>query len=84
MHDDHEIFEQAVRDKKKVILTYFSTEHNLNLTRLCIPVRYSLPKPGEESDYYHVWDSEGDVGEQLLGLPPSQIIYMELSNESFA
>jgi hypothetical protein len=74
---------QAVKDRRKVIVTYFSGEYNLNLTRLCVPVRYESPDAGEESDCYYFWDSGGEVGERVLGLRVSQIIYMELGDETF-
>lgn len=83
MHGDHGIFMQAVRDRRKIILTYFSGEHNLNLTKMCVPIKYSPPNAGEVSDWYYLWDSEEDVGERLLGLTTYDIMYMELSDEIF-
>ena len=83
MHVHHDIFMQAVKNRRKVIVTYFSDECNLNLTKLCVPVRYDSPDAGKESDYYYFWDSEGEVGERLLSLRPSQIIYIELGDETF-
>lgn len=83
MHNDHEKFMQAVKERKKVILTYFSGEYNLNLTKLCVPLQYSPSGRGQDSNYYYLWDSEADVGERILGLPVSQIMYMELSNDTF-
>jgi hypothetical protein len=83
MHADHDIFMQAVKDRRKVIVTYFSGEYKLNLTKICVPVRYDPTDAGEESDCYYFWDSEGEVGERVLGLRPSKIIYMEFGDETF-
>lgn len=83
MHEDHDKFIQAVKDRRKVILTWFSGEYNLNLTKLCVPLQYSPSGGGEDSECYYLWDSEGDVGERALFLPPSQIMYMELSDDTF-
>lgn len=83
MHNDHEKFMQAVKEKRKVILTYFSGEYNLNLTKLCVPLQYSPPGKGQDSNYYYLWDSEADVGERALVLPPPQIMYMELGDDTF-
>jgi hypothetical protein len=74
---------QAVRGRRKVIVTYFSGEYKLNLTKLCVPLHYSPPAAGGESAFYYSWDSGGDVGERVLALRLSQIIYMELDDETF-
>jgi len=83
MHAYHDIFMQAVKDRRKVIVTYFSGEFNLNLTKLCVPLHYSPPDAGGESAFYYSWDSGGDVGERVVALRPSQIMYIELSDEFF-
>jgi len=83
MHTHHDIFMQAVKDRRKVIVTYFSGEYNLNLMKLCVPLHYSPPDAAEESAFYYSWDSGGDVGERVLALRLYQIIYMELSDETF-
>ena len=80
---DHDIFIQATENKKKVILTYFSGEQSLYLTRLCVPIQYNCSASEDAPDCYYFWDSEADVGERLLALSPSQIAYMELSDEIF-
>jgi hypothetical protein len=74
---------QAVKDRRKVIVTYLSSEYNLNLTKLCVPLHYNPPDAGEESAFYYFWDSGGDTGERALALRLSQIRYLELSNETF-
>lgn len=83
MHSEHNVFMQAVRAKRKVIVTYFSGQYNLYLTKLCVPIHHSPADPAEGSDCYYFWDSEGDTGERMLGFPPSQIVHMDLSDETF-
>jgi hypothetical protein len=80
---DHDIFIQAAENKKKIIITYFSGQQSLYLTRLCVPIQFSCSDSEDTPDCYYFWDSEADVGERLLALPPSQIAYMELSDETF-
>jgi len=80
---DHEIFIQATKDKKKIILTYFSGEQSLYLTRLCVPIEFNRSDSEDISDCYYFWDSEAEVGKRLLALSPSQIAYMESSDETF-
>ncbi len=80
---NHNVFIQAVNDKKKIILTYFSGQQYLYLTRLCVPVQFSSTDLEDASGCYYFWDSEADTGERLLALTPSQITNMELSDETF-
>lgn len=80
---DHDIFIEATKDRKKIILTYFSGQKSFYLTRLCVPIQFSPSDSKEDSDWYYFWDSEAEVGERLLALPPSEIAYMELSDEIF-
>ena len=63
-------------------MTYFSGQYDLNLTKLCVPLQYSPPDE-EDPECYYFWDSEADVGTRVLVLPPSQIMYMELGDETF-
>ena len=83
MHQDHDKFVRANEDRRKIILTYFSGEYSLNLTKLCVPLQYS--PAGEEGDpgCYYLWDPEGDIGRRVLVLPSSRIVYMELSDDTF-
>jgi len=83
MHNDHDTFVQAVKDKKKIILTYFSGIQKLDLTKLCIPLHYSPSVSQGEPDCYYFWDPEAEVGERMLGLETSKIRYIEISDESF-
>lgn len=80
---DHEVFIQATKNKMKLILTYFSGEQSLYLTRLCVPIQFNRSDSEDIYDCYYFWDSEAEVGERLLALSPSQIAYMELSDETF-
>lgn len=80
---NHDIFIQATKDRKKIILTYFSGQKSLYMTRLCVPIQFAPSDSQDESECYYFWDSEADVGERLLALPPSEIAYMELSDEIF-
>ena len=83
MHYHHERFIQAIREKRKVILTHFTGERDCNMTRICVPVDYSLPDAEDNPGCYYVWDSEADVGGRLIALPIWQVKSMELSEETF-
>jgi hypothetical protein len=83
MHNDHTIYIQAVKKNKRVILTYFSGQQNLFLTKLCVPVYFKPPNSHGENGCYYFWDEEAEIGERILSLTQSQIEFMELSDESF-
>lgn len=80
MHYHHDCFMQAIRDKRKVIFSHFTSEDEPNVTRLCVPIDY---RPARTSDYYYIWDPEAKIGERLLGLPTWQVKSIELSEETF-
>jgi len=83
MHQDHDNFARASEKRRKVILTYFSGEYGLNLTKLCVPLQYSAADEQANHGCYYLWDPEGDIGRRVLVLPSSKIMYMELSDDSF-
>lgn len=78
-----ETFVKALKGKKKLLLTYFSGEYSLFLTKLCVPIQHSKPIAEFENDNYFFWDEQADIGDRLFGLPLSDIAYMELTDESY-
>jgi hypothetical protein len=83
MHDNHDVFVQALRDRRKVVLTYFGLERGFGFTGLCIPVDYRPAGDREDSDHYYFWHSDRALGERLLCLSPSHIEHMSLSEQTF-
>jgi hypothetical protein len=81
--DTKEAFTKARKESKKILLTYFSGEFSLFLTKLCIPIQYVHPETELEHGYYYFWDEQADVGDRLFGLPESEIIYLEFSGENY-
>jgi hypothetical protein len=83
MHQDHDIFIQAVTNRKKVILTYYSGIKKFYLTVICVPLRYSLPDSNGGPENYYFWDEVADIGKRLLELSPSQMVLMQISDETY-
>jgi hypothetical protein len=81
--DAKDIFLKAQQEKKKILLTYFSGQNSLFLTKLCIPIKYFGPISKDVPGFYYFWDDESDVGDRLFGMPPSDIKYMEITDEPF-
>ena len=85
MHRDHRIFVQGINQKKIVKLTSSGEEQASNLVRLCAPMYYSQGQTeGDNLDLYLFWDFKRTKGKYVLNLPPSQILNMELTEDSFS
>lgn len=79
-----EDFIQAIHDKHKVRLTFFSKEDNHNLTRLCAPMDYGPSwRATDKTPRYNLWDYESDKARHTLSLLPNQIVTMEITSETF-
>jgi len=83
MHDNHDVFVQALRDRRKVVLAYFCPERGFGFTGLCIPVDHKPVGGREDSGHYYFWHSDRVLGERLLCLSPSHIGHMSLSEQTF-
>jgi len=83
MHCDHDVFLRAIRDKRKIKLTFVSQERNQNKTKLFGPIKYGTNAVGVDPDCYYVWDFEGKGEDDFLVLIPSEIESIELAAEPF-
>jgi hypothetical protein len=48
-----------------------------------VRVEYGPAGAEDDTDCYYIWDPKRHLGGHLLGLAPSQIVAMELAEESF-
>ena len=78
-----EVFITALREKKKLLVTYYNRKHGAFLTKMCVPIQHIGPLSEHGSEYFYFWDEESDIGERLFGLPPSEIESMEQTEELF-
>jgi len=77
-------FIEAIQNKTKVNLTFYSKEDDCNLTRLCAPMDYGPSRRAHnKSDRFHLWDYESDKRNHTLSLLPEQIVNMEFTAEEF-
>ncbi len=84
MHSDHDIFIQGIEQKRRLKLTFFSRKHFRKLLRQCAPLYYSKGRiEGDGLNSYYLWDFEATKGSHFLALPSSQIVTMELAEETF-
>lgn len=79
-----DMFIQAIHDRRKIRVRFFSEQDNAVLTRLCAPMDFGPGKKiREKNDRYWVWDYESDTGVHPLGLRPERIEDMVILDDQF-
>ncbi len=77
-------FIEAIHNKTKIYLTFFSKEDSRSLTRLCAPMDFGPSRRAHnQSDRYHFWDYESDERNHVLSLLPNQVKGMKFTQEYF-
>ena len=77
-------FIQAIRDKRKVRVTFYSKEDEGLLVRECAPMDYGPSRRAKQKNVrFHLWDYESDTQSHTLSLNPEQISNLEVLNEYF-
>jgi len=78
------LFINAIKEKRKIRVTFFSKEDRTNITRICAPMDYGpSTRAKEKNDRYHMWDYDSDTAKHTLSLPPEQIVKIELLQDVF-
>ena len=84
MHENHNIFARGMEQHTKVKLTFYSRKHRQNIVRPCAPLHYSEGVGAEDDkDCYYFWDFEAAKGSNFLPLPPSKIVSIEPTEDTF-
>jgi hypothetical protein len=81
MHSDHDIFVQAVQQRKKIQLAFF-TEQQGYISRLCIPLGYQ-PETEDDEGQYCFWHRQDNGQECPLRLSPGEIAVMRLTENEY-
>lgn len=84
MHSDHQIFLEALQQRNKVELIFFSKEDGTYLTRKCAPMDFGPSRRAKvPADRYHFWDYDSDKTRHTLSLLPTQIKSIRKLDEEF-
>lgn len=79
-----EIFLQALREKRKIKVSFYSQEDGRVLVRTCAPMDYGPSRrTAVKNDRFHLWDYDSDTKEHVLSLNPGQVQDIEILNEHF-
>ena len=84
MIPNHTLFLEALKDKKKVRVQFYSKADGGVVDRVFAPMAYG-PGGGENADglnRYWLWDSSGATA-CALGLVPQQIVDLHMLGETF-
>jgi hypothetical protein len=84
MIPNHAHFIDALQEKRKVRVRFYSKADSGVLDRVCAPLDYGLG--GEMNDGLHrywLWDYASDTGSYTLGLVPQQIVSLQVLGEVF-
>jgi hypothetical protein len=84
MIPNHERFIEAIHDKKKVCVRFYSTADSGLLDHVCAPMDYG--PGGEVADglnRYWLWDYANDTGSRVRYLTSEQVIDLQVLGEVF-
>ncbi len=77
-------FIQALHDKHKVKITFYSKADRQTLVRICAPLDYGPdPRSKDQSERFHVWADDSVSGAHLLSLTSDQIRRLDILDEEF-
>lgn len=77
-------FIQAIHDKNKLKVVFFSKEDNSLLTRICAPMDYGIGTRIKDSiPRFYLWDYTSDTKSHTLPLKMEQIKSIEVLDEIF-
>ena len=79
-----EEFIDAIHQKKKIIVTFFSKKDEVIVVRTCAPMDFGPHKRfPDKGDRYQVWDYDGSSGPHPAPLDPDQVQSIEVMDEEF-
>lgn len=80
----YEEFIDAIHNKKKIRVTFYSKKDETYVTRLCAPMDFGPhARFPDKGDRYHIWDYEGSSGPHQAPLDPEQIQSIDVLDEEF-
>jgi hypothetical protein len=84
MIPNHAQFLEAIKEKRKVRVQFYSKPDSGVVDRVCAPLDYGLGSETQDGlNRYWLWDYAGGEGSETLGLVPQQIVEMQLLSEAF-
>jgi hypothetical protein len=84
MIPNHKEFIEAIKEKTKVCLRFYSIADSQVIDLVCAPMDYG-PGPGiqDEVNRYWLWDYTSNNGTHTLSLLPEQVLDIRVLGEAF-
>ena len=84
MIPNHNQFLEALNEKRKVRVKFYSPADGGVLDRVCAPIDYGSNGAVKDAlNRYWLWDYASDTGAYTLGLVPQQIVSLQVLGERF-
>lgn len=84
MHNQHDIFIDAIHSKKKLRIRFYSEDDGGYIERVCAPMDYAAGTRIKDGiPRYWVWDFESDKANHSLPLRVERIEWMNDVGENF-
>jgi hypothetical protein len=85
MHEDHGIFERGMVQYRIMRLRFFAGEPRQKFTGRCAPLYYNRGRTDKNlPGCYYFWNFDANEGCNFLALQPSEIVDMELTEDSYS
>ncbi len=80
----HKQFVEAVQQRRRIWIKFYSKPDGGTVERTCAPMEYGLgAAAGDGVHRYWIWDCSGGAGCRALGLLPDQIMDLTVLGVSF-
>lgn len=84
MHNQHDVFIDAIRTKKKLRIRFYSEDDGSYIERVCAPMDYAAGRRIRDGiPRYWVWDFDSDQANHTLPLKAERIEWMVDTGELF-
>lgn len=83
MHRDHDIFIQAIKDKKKILIKQRRENGRNASTKVCCPLFYIPSSDKSSSGHYYVWEGEKGLKSNVLSVKADNIVHIGQTQEPF-
>jgi hypothetical protein len=83
MHRDHEIFIQAIKDRKKLLIKFHRDEDSDAYTEVCCPLFYIPAGDKDSYAHYYFWEGENGSKGNIMSVKTDRIVHIGPTNEPF-
>jgi hypothetical protein len=84
MIPNHKQFIEAIKEKKKVCLRFYSNADTAVIDLVCAPMDYGPAANASDGvNRYWFWDYSSNTGSQTLGLLPEQVLDLRILGQAF-